>query len=165
MTLDPVVADSLKRQVTQERFNVAIYAALCNRLEFSNLSGLASFMRKASAEEQTHADKISGYLIDRNAYPLIDTTPAYIAPDGVMLSIGRLCFAAALQREMQITEMIKTIYDLADQADDPQTCIFLQWFLEEQTSAERELIELVARLQFAEGCAAAILQIDHELGA
>jgi ferritin len=122
-------------------------------------------MRKASAEEQTHADKIGGYLIDRNACPLIDTTPAYTAPDGAMLIIGRLCFAAALQREMQVTEMLKTIYDLADQADDPQTCIFLQWFLAEQTSAERELIELVARLQFAEGCPAGILQIDRELGA
>lgn len=126
--LDPVVQDALNRQVTQERYNVGIYAALANRLEFSNLPGLAKYMREASAEEQTHADKISAYLIDRNAYPVISPLDGYDAPGGQMINVGRLCFAAALQREQQITEMLKTLYDISEKADDPQTCIFLQWF-------------------------------------
>lgn len=162
--LDAVLMDALNRQVTQERYNVAIYAALGNRLEYANLPGLASFMRKASAEEQTHADKFSAYLIDRNALPLTDAVPAYTAPDGPMISIGRVCFAEALRREQVVTEMIKLLYDTAEQAGDPQTCVFLHWFLDEQTKSERELIELVARLQFAEGCPAAVLMIDKELG-
>lgn len=163
--LDAVLMDALNRQVTQERYNVGIYAALANRLEFLNLPGLAAWMRKASAEEQTHADKFSAYLIDRNAYPLIAPLEGYAAPDGQMINIGRLCFAEALRREQTVTEQIKIIYDIAEQAGDPQTCVFLHEFLTEQTSAERELIEIVARLQFAEGCPAAVLLIDKELGA
>lgn len=164
MALDPVVADSLNRQITNERNNSAMYAALANRLEFSNLTGMAAHMRSASAEELTHAQKFTDYLIDRNAYPVIAPLESATPPDGQTLVIGTLCFAAALQREMQTTEQIKTLYDISEQADDPQTCQFLLWFIEEQTKSEREYVELVARLQFAQGCAAAILQIDHELG-
>lgn len=164
MALDPVVADSLNRQITNERNNSAMYAALANRLEFSNLPGMASHMRTASADELTHAQKFTDYLIDRNVYPVIAPLDAATPPDGQMLVIGTLCFAAALQREIQTTEQIKTLYDISEQADDQQTCQFLLWFLDEQTKSEREYVELVARLQFAQGCAAAILQIDHELG-
>lgn len=164
MPLDPVVLDSLNRQITNERNNSAMYLALANRLDFSNLTGLASHMRAASADELTHAQKFSDYLIDRYAFPVVAPLESATPPDGPMLSIGTLCFAAALQREMQTTEQIKTLYDIAEQADDPQTCQFLLWFLEEQTKSEREYAELVARLQFAQGCPAAVLQIDHELG-
>lgn len=162
--LDPVVLDTLNRQITNERNNSAMYWALANRLEFLNLPGMAHHMRDASGDETTHAQKFTDYLIDRNAFPLVAPLDAALAPDADMLTAGRLCFAAALQREMQTTEQIKTLYDIAEQADDPQTCQFLLWFLDEQTQSEREYVELVARLQFAEGCPAAILAIDKELG-
>lgn len=163
MALDPVVFDSLNRQITNERSNSAMYWALANRLDFSNLVGMATHMRAASLDETTHAQKFTDYLIDRGAFPTVEVVPAAIPPDAPMLKIGTLCFAAALQREMQTTEQIKTLHDIAEQADDPQTCQFLLWFLEEQTQSEREYTELVARLQLAEGCAAAVLAMDHEL--
>lgn len=162
--LDPVVADALNRQITNERQNSAIYAALGNGFDVLNLTGLAKFARENSAEELTHADRIRDYLIDRYGSPIIDALEAAPMPKADMLEAPFVFFEMALKREQVTTEQIKTIYDLAEDADDPQTCQFLLWFLEEQTKSEREFSELSARALFAQGCPAAILAMDHELG-
>lgn len=163
--LDPVTRDSLLKQVNIERYNAALYFALANRLDYLNLVGAASYFRKQGNEENDHAQKFTDYLIDRNEYPLIAPIEGVIAPDADMLTAIAVCAAAALARERINTEYIKTIYAQARDSDDPQTLVWLIWALEEQTSAERELTELVARATFAQGCPAAILALDKELGA
>lgn len=162
--LDPVIQDALNRQYTTERQNSAIYAAIGNRFDFLNLTGFAKFARDNSAEEQTHADKIRDYVIDRYGFPAIDALTPVDPPQADMLTAARVLFAQALMREQMTTEAIKTLYDMAEDADDPQTCQFLLWFLEEQTKSEREFSELVAKATLAEGCAAAVLFLDKELG-
>lgn len=161
--LDPVVLDALNRQYTTERQNSAIYAAIGNRFDVLNLTGLAKFARDNSAEEQTHADKIRDYIVDRYGFPIIDALTPIDPPQADMLTAARVLFALALLREQTTTEAIKTIYDLAVDADDPQTCQFLLWFLEEQTKSEREFSELVAKAQLAESNAAAVLMLDEQL--
>lgn len=162
--LDPVVLDALNRQYTTERQNSAIYAAIGNRFDVLNLTGFAKFARDNSAEEQTHADKLRDYIVDRYGFPIIAALDPVDPPQADMLTAARVLFALALLREQTTTEAIKTIYDLAEDADDPQTCQFLLWFLEEQTKSEREFSELVAKAQLAENNAAAVLMLDHELG-
>ena len=164
MSLDAVVRDSLIKQINIERYNEAVYYALANRLEYLNLTGGAAYFRKRGNEEAEHAQKFTAYLIDRNEYPLIYPLEAATAPDADMLTALAACAAAALNREKINTEYIKTIYAQAEESDDPQTCVWLIWALDEQTRAERELTELVARATFAQGCPAAILALDHELG-
>ena len=48
--LDPVILDALNRQMTNERYNSAIYAAIGNRFDVLNLTGMAKFARANSAE-------------------------------------------------------------------------------------------------------------------
>lgn len=165
MALDPVTRDSLIKQVNIERLNAAVYLALANRLDYLNLTGAAKYFRNQGHEENEHADKFAAYLIDRNEYPIITPLEGVNAPDADMTTAITVCASVALQRERINTEYIKTIYAQAQASDDPQTCVWLIWALEEQTSAERELTELVARAQFAQGCPAAILALDKELGA
>jgi ferritin len=165
MPLDPVLRDQLNRQVTNERFNSAFYKAAEVRLEILNLTGMAHFMRDASQDETSHAQRLIDYLIDRNETPLINsvdmpTLPA--TPD--LITAGAILFGAALQREQQVTQQINYLYLLSLEVKDPQSAVFLEWFIQEQTRSERELVELVGWLTFAEGCAAAVLQLDHELG-
>lgn len=162
--LDPVVADALNRQITNERQNNAIYQAIANRFDVLNLTGMAHYARQNAKEESHHAKWFTEYLIDRNGAPTIDPLDGVNPPQADMTSAARILFSAILLREQQVTEQIKTIYSLADEADDPQTCKFLHWFLKEQTKSEREFTELVARATLAEGCAAAILALDKELG-
>jgi len=163
-SLDPVVADALKRQITTERQNSAIYAALSNGFAVLNLPGMAKFCHRNSKEELTHADRVRDYLIDRYDQPSIDALAAVPMPQADMLHAPFVFFELALKAEQSTTESIKTIYDLSEDADDPQTCQFLQWFLKEQTKSEREFAELSAQGLFAQGCPAAILKMDHDLG-
>ena len=162
--LDPVVLDALQQQITRERQNEAIYHAVAWRFEVANLDGFASYSQRAAHEEAEHADKFAGYVIDRNAAPLVQPLGAVNPPIPLdMLTAPALLIAVALQTEIGNTEAIKFLYQLAEEAHDPQTCVFLIWALEEQTSAERELTTLLARCKFAEGCPAAVLQLDAEL--
>jgi ferritin len=163
-TLDPVVADALNRQITNERQNSAIYLAIGNRFDVMNLTGLAKFARENAAEELTHAARFTDYVVDRYGTPIVDALEAVNPPAPDMMTAARVLFSLALLREQKTTEQIKTIYSLADEADDPQTCQMLLWFLEEQTKSEREFSELVAQATLAEGCPAAILALDAKLG-
>jgi ferritin len=162
--LDPVVNDALQNQITRERTNEATYLAIANRFEGLNLDGFAAWARKAAREESDHAQRFTDYLIDRNGAPVTAPLSGVNAPMADMSTAGALLFGMALQVEQANTEAIKTLHALADEADDPQTCVFLIWALEEQTHAERELTTLIAKAQFAQACPAAVLSLDHELG-
>lgn len=162
--LDPVVLDTLQRQIARERQNEAVYITLANAFEVLNLDGFAKYMHSAAQEEAEHARKFTAYVIDRNAAPLTISLPSVTVQPATMLTAGALYLKDALDLEVANTEAIKTLYTLAEEADDPQTCVWLIWAIEEQTGAERELTELIARATFAQGCPAAILAMDHELG-
>ena len=164
--LDPVLLDSLQQQITRERQNEAVYLAVAHRFDVLNLTGFAAWSRKAAREEAEHAQRFADYVIDRNAAPQVQPLGGVIPPIPLdMLSAPALLVAVALQTEINNTESIKTLYSLAEEADDPQTCVWLIWAIEEQTSAERELTTLLARCKLAENDAAAVLQLDRELGA
>lgn len=164
MPLDPVVLNTLQQQIVRERQNEAVYITLANAFEVLNLDGFAKYMHDAANEEAGHARKFTGYVIDRNAAPVTLPLTAFTAPLADMLTAGAVFMQAALDLEIANTNAIKLLYDLADETHDSQTCVWLVWAIEEQTKAERELTELVARATFAHGCAAAILAMDHELG-
>lgn len=162
--LDPVVLNTLQQQVARERQNEAVYMTLANAFEVLNLDGFAKFMHDAADEEAEHARKFTAYIIDRNAAPVTLPLSAYAAPQADMLTAGAVYMQAALDLEISNTNQIKILYDLAEEIHDTQTCVWLIWAIEEQTKAEREFTQLVARATFAQGCAAAILAMDHELG-
>jgi ferritin len=156
--------DALNRQYTTERQNSAVYAAIGNRFAALNLPGLSCFAQHHAHKKNRRAEKVRGYILDRYGYPIVDTLPAIDPPQADMLTAARVLFAYALMREQMETEALKTLYDLAEDADDPQTCRFILCLLHRQTKAEAELSEIAARSQFAEGCAAAVLLLDKELG-
>ncbi len=162
--LDPVVLNTLQQQIARERQNETAYLTLANALEVLNLDGFAKFMHDAASEEAEHARKFTAYVIDRNAAPITLPLQAATAPLADMLTAGAVYFQAALDLEIANTTAIKVLYDMAEEVHDSQTCVWLIWAIEEQTKAERELTQLTARATFAQGCAAAILAMDHELG-
>jgi len=162
--LDPVILDALNRQITHERQSSAVYAAIGNRFAALNLPGMACFAQQHACKKSKQADKLSGYVLDRYGFPVVDALQGIMPPEADMLSAARVLFGAALQREQATTEALKTLYDLAEDADDPQTCQFLLCMLKKQTKTEAELSEIAARSVFAEGCAAAVLLLDQELG-
>jgi ferritin len=166
MKLDSVILEALNVQANRERQNVVPYHAMAVRCDFMALRGLGKFFAKSAREEGEHAQKLIDYIIDRNDEPTLTTLTAVTLPATPDLStLGSTFLYEALSLEESNTMRIKTLYRMALEAGDFQTVTVLHWFLDEQTSSTSELIDMVAQWKFAEGCPAAVLQLDHELGA
>lgn len=130
-------------QLTLERQNAAIYDALAAALDVVNWPGSSAWMKKSADEERQHADKFAAYIVDRFGIPV------YSALDGCNVPTGDNLvdyFTAALQREQLTTEAIKTLHFMAEEAEEPDACRFLLWFLEEQTKSVREISDLLLLL-------------------
>jgi ferritin len=139
-----MIQQSLNAQMNKERLNHATYRAMSCNLESVNWSGSARWMKHASDEEQEHSDKFAAYLIDRNWLVQYDQLPPPVVPMGDDLVAY---FTAALGLEQENTESIKTLYFQAENEEDPQTCAWLIWAIEEQTRSERELVDILLELQ------------------
>jgi len=142
--LSPEMLNALQTQLTLERTNAAIYDSLSACLDAVNWPGSAAFMKKSAKDERTHADKFAGFIVDRNETPVYSDLPIcpMIQDDDLVLY-----FQAALGREQLTTQAINDLFDKACELDDPQTCIFLHWFILEQTASERELTDCLLELK------------------
>jgi ferritin len=158
--IPPDVLAELNRQLSLERYSVAVYYSLAGCLEGLNWSGFAAWHFRSSHEEQAHADKIFEYLADRNAPIVVEAVPAPppCQPDLVVI------FGAALEHEKRVTESLKNVAMTAMQAGDLTTFNFMQWFVLEQIEEESKVLEVLFRLQVAADDRAALLELDEEYG-
>ena len=155
------IFDELQLQYNRERQNAAQYSTYAASLEAANWPGFAAWMRKSAQDEQAHAEKFAGYLIDRNQTPRLDALDAPAPLDG---NFPVPMFDAALQLERGNTARILAIRELAEAEADGQTSVFLIWAIQEQTGSEREIVDRLLELRRAEGNAAAMLLLDREAG-
>lgn len=156
--LEQIVKDTLQEQFNHERYNAAVYRSLAFGLEVVNWPGAAKWMRAASDEEQAHADKFAEYLIARNVTPVLSVLPS---PERVLGDDMVAYFSAALELEKANTEKIVQLKMISEQNEDPQTCVFLIWALEEQTQAEREINDILVTLRRLDNNGRQVF--DHEL--
>ena len=160
MQLSQNLTDALQAQLNVERLNSAIYRAMSLALENANWPGTAAHFAHASQDEQGHADKIAGYLIDRNTQPLYAALPLPTVTTPDLLP----CFQAAMEREQLTSAAIDQLAAQAESEGDRATCIFLQWFVMEQIESEREYTDKLLEVSRAQGDTAALLFLDREYG-
>ncbi len=156
---DSVVAE-LNRQLTLERYSVALYYALSAKFENMNWRGFAKWCMKASKEEQGHADKIFDYLADRNLPIQVEAVPAPPALPEDILSL----FESALDHEKRVTASLNQVAELAEASRDRLTDYFLHPMISEQVEEEQKVWEVLFQLQVAGADRAALLELNHELG-
>jgi ferritin len=157
INLSPVLIDALQEQLTHERQNAVNYAAMSSGLEFANWAGGAHWMKQQAIEETEHAGKIRDYLIDRNVVPRFETLDSHLGATALAQA-----FAAASEIESDTTAKLIALYALAELESDPQTCIFLHWFLTEQVEEERRVLDIIQLIQRADSNAAMLI-IDKRL--
>jgi ferritin len=157
--LSQLLIDALNQQYTRERQNAEAYEALAVSLEVAVWSGSAKFMQHAAQDERSHAKIIKRYLIDRLATPIVG---ALAQP--VSLDAGHLpqAFRVAFVLEHNNTEALKELYYLAENEEDPQTCVMLIPLLEEQTRSEGELNDIIIELTRCDAYGWVVL--DHRIG-
>lgn len=161
--LDPVLRSALQKQMNTERQNSVFYKACEARCDALGLRGFAHWMHRSAKEERAHAQKLFDYLIDRNEVPALDALTAYAPPAVTPQNAAAVLFGESLKKEQANTQAINYLYGLADEVKDPQTCVFLHWFVNEQTDSEATLYDIITQLNLIRDDAAAILRLDHRL--
>lgn len=154
------VLAGLNRQIAAEFAAEFTYLNMAGWFDSQSLGGFSAFMERQAAEEREHALRIFKYVLDRNGRVGIESV------DGVPNDFDSAAdaFHTALANEESVSDSIKTLYELAVEARDRPTAIFLEWFLTEQIEEEKTFDDIVRRVELAADDRAALLVLDIELG-
>lgn len=139
-----IVEDAINEQINLEMtafYHYLSAATFLNR-EHIALPGLSKFFTKASKEEMIHANEFIDYQIKRGGsvqFSIIKPGPNWKSP----LQILQI----ALQMELKVNESLLYISKLAEDQSDPQLSSFVEIFLEEQISAQKELSDMITNLK------------------
>jgi bacterioferritin B len=136
---DKVVLDALNAQLGRELEAHVQYLAVSSWFDGEGLPELTRFFAAQAAEEHEHAMKFLSYIQDVGGPVRI---PGIAAPKGEFESTED-AVASALDWEKDVTASIHAIVDLADQARDHATKVFLDWFVTEQVEEVKTMDELL----------------------
>ena len=141
--MQPLVQVLVQNEVTLERTNREFYRLGSFTLDNAGWGGFAKFFLKSSNDEQEHSDKFSNLLVDRNINPIYAALPS-IEP----LPDSPLAWTkGAYEAEKKTTAAIEEIYKQAHDEGEFLVTEFLQFFLEEQRSSEREVWDIIQSLE------------------
>lgn len=130
--------------------------------EVTGYQGAASYFYAQSDEERAHMLKIVHYLNDVGAAAVIPATKApavssYKSLEGLV--------KAALKNEQAVTAAIYNILEVAQKEKDHSTCVFLEWFVNEQVQEETKFETLLQKFDLIGRDKLAINEIDKILAA
>lgn len=122
----------LNKQMTREAYQAQVYLAYASWAEVNSFGGVATFLYGHSNEEREHMFKILKYINDRGGEAKIEIVKA---PTEIPKDLGD-CFNKILHHEMDNSDEIDKIVNLAHEEKDWATFNFGQWFVQEQIEEE-----------------------------
>ena len=158
--LSKKVAAALNSQVNKELFSAYMYLGMANYLEGQDFKGMASWMKKQSAEEVEHAEKLIAYLQDCGAAVELE---AIEKPKNEYESVAGV-FDAALDHEKFVSASIHDLVYLAREEKDLPTENFLGWFVSEQVEEEATFSHVVELLKKINNAPAGLIILDGQMG-
>jgi ferritin len=154
------VEAAINDQIAKEFFASHLYLSMAAWFEDQNLTGFANWMRMQTEEERGHAMRLFNYLIEAGGRVRLKAIEApavdFTSPVQVMKE--------SLKHEQKVTASIRKLYELADKEKDYGTQLQLQWFITEQQEEEKNVGDVIARLEMAGDNKVALMFIDRELG-
>ncbi|MDM8530443.1 ferritin [Anaerolineales bacterium HSG25] len=142
--LKPSVVEAINTQVVEEFTASMQYLAIAFHFESETLPELASFFHLQAQEEHAHAMKLLSYISEAGGHPIIPATKQIKN----QFETAEECVDLALQQELQVTDQINALVDLAVKESDHLTRQFLQWFVTEQleeVSSMSDLLNVIRR--------------------
>lgn len=145
--LSSSIEQALSHQMNVELLQSHIYLSYGIWATDLGYEGIGNFLMRHSQEEREHALKFMQYVLDRGCCPTVEPLTS---PGGNPQNLTD-CFNRVYQHEVNNTEKIYSIVDLAFQEKDWATWNFLQWFVQEQIEEETLAMELIDKLKIAGG--------------
>ena len=153
------IQHAINEQINQELTAGYSYLGMCAWFEDRNLPGFAHWCRLQYEEETAHAMRLFQYLLDRGGRVNLETVHGPREDYESVLEV----FRAALGMEQENTASIDQLYSLAQQHNDHATMSHLQWFVDEQVEEEKNVGDVVARIEMAQDDQSAMLFLDDKL--
>jgi len=155
------VFTAINDQINSEFKASYTYLAMSGYCERQKFMGAAKWLRMQSEEERGHAMKLFTFVLARDGAVELK---AIDQPKATFDSLPAV-FEQALEHEQKVTIQINSLYELCFTEKAFAEMTELQWFLTEQVEEEKVAREIVAKFRLVKNDAAAILDMDRELGA
>ena len=158
MKLSSKLEKVLNDQINLELCSAYAYLGMAAYFDCTPFSGFAKWMQLQSSEELGHANRFFKYIVERGGKVTLQAIPApkcdYKSPLDA--------FKASLGHEQKVSASICAIYELAAADKDYPTLSFLKWFLDEQVEEERNVSDLLAKLELLGDNRSGLYQIDQQ---
>ncbi len=145
MKLSEKLTDMMNTQIGNEMAAAMQYMQIATHFDARSLPKFAEFFYAQATEEQEHAMKFLHYMLEIGAEVKI---PAIAAPVYEIADTAA-AFQMSLDWELEVTEQIYALMDVAVADRDYASQTFLQWFVTEQVEevgSMETLLDVVNRV-------------------
>jgi ferritin len=158
--LDKKMETAINNQLNAELYSSYLYLSMSAYFQSINLPGFANWMRVQAQEELVHAMKFYDFINERGGR----VTLQQIEGPPTEWSSPIDVFENTYKHEQKVTGLINDLVNLAVEARDHATNIFLQWFVTEQIEEEASADEVVQRLKLVGDAKGGLFMLDREVG-
>jgi ferritin len=148
-------------QINKELFSAYLYLGMSAWCESANLTGSAHWLKAQAMEEQGHALKLYGFVLDRGGKVTLEAIAKPEQEYGSLLDL----FQQVLEHERKVTALIHGLFKAALADGDYASQNFLQWFVNEQVEEEKNATAIVETLKMVGTQGASLFMVDRQLGA
>ena len=160
MKLSNKLEKALNDQINLELCSAYAYLGMAAYFDHTAFTGFGGWMQVQSKEELGHADRFFKYIVERGG----KVTLQAIAQPKCDYKSPLEVFKASLGHEQKVSAAICALYELATAEKDYATLSLLKWFLDEQVEEEKNVTEIVAKLELVGDNLNGLFQIDHHAG-
>ena len=157
MKLSNKLEKVLNDQINLELCSAYAYLGMAAYFDRTPFLGFAKWMQVQSGEELGHANRFFKYIVERGGKVTLQAIPEPKSEYKSPLD----AFKASLGHEQKVSAAICAIYELAAAEKDYPTLSFLKWFLDEQVEEERNVGDILAKLELVGDNRSALYQIDQ----
>jgi ferritin len=159
--LSKTMEAAINEQIKHEFYSAYFYLSMAAYCESNNLFGSAKWLKMQAGEEQEHALKFFGHVLDRGGKVTLQAIPQPPAEYTSLVDV----FEQVLAHEQKVTALITRLYELAVKENDYPTQFLLQWFINEQVEEEQNGTTIVEMLRMVGSQPQGLFMIDSKLGA
>jgi ferritin len=158
MKLSSKLEKALNEQINLELGSAYAYLGMAAYFEHTALTGFGKWMEIQSGEELGHANRFFKYIVERGGRVKLEALPEPKCDYKSALD----AFKASLGHEQRVSAAICAIYELAVAEKDYATVSFLKWFLDEQVEEERNVGDILAKLELVGDNASGLYQVEQQ---
>jgi len=160
MKLSSKLEKVLNDQINLELSSAYAYLGMAAYFESTAFTGFGKWMQLQSKEEIGHADRFFKYIVERGGKVALQA----IAEPKCDYKSPLDAFKTSLGHEHKVSAAICAIHEVATAEKDYATLSFLKWFLDEQVEEEKNVSDILAKLELVGESRGALFQIDHQAG-